>query len=94
VIAMARKPRVDEHAAMYDRFLSDGVGTHRFQFGPHVYLGRPVKSWGGIVICEKCESSNWDGIVLEMHPKLAAHLTEIGVTPSLNEKGWLPIPPR
>lgn len=46
------------------------------------------------MLCSGCERGNWDGIVLEMHPKLQAHLEKIGVRPAMNEKGWLPIPQR
>lgn len=84
----------DQPKFMFDCFLSDCIGAHKFQFGPHRYAGRKINPWGGIMICEMCDSSNWDGIVLEFHPKLEAHLKEIGVKPVLNENGWLPIPPR
>ena len=77
---------------MTDCFLSDMIGSHRFQFGPHAYLGRKINTWGGIMICDRCASANHDGIVLELHPKLEAHLKEIGIAPVMNEKGWLPIP--
>ena len=79
---------------MTDCFLTDSIGAHQFQFGPHAYNGRKINPWGGIMICDKCEGANWDGIVLEMHPMLAAHLQKIGVNPVMNAKGWLPIPPR
>jgi hypothetical protein len=46
------------------------------------------------MFCDACEGANWDGIVLEMHPHLRAHLQKIGVAAALNEKGWLPIPLR
>lgn len=46
------------------------------------------------MLCDNCERGNWDGIVLEMHPHLHTHLKKIGVVPVMNEKGWLPIPPR
>jgi len=77
---------------MTECFLIDGIGKHSFQFGPHAYHGRPVKSWGGIMICDSCESANHDGVVLEHHPNLLAHLVKIGAPMARNEKGWLPIP--
>lgn len=79
---------------MTECFLVDSIGEHKFQFGPHAYNGRKINPWGGIMICDSCESANHDGIVLELYPKLEAHLKAIGVKPIMNESGWLQIPPR
>jgi hypothetical protein len=46
------------------------------------------------MICDGCEGANWDGVVLETHPWLAAHLQKLGIPSALNEKGWLLIPSR
>lgn len=61
------------------------------QFGPHVYDAKAVPQWG-IYICRSCKAGNWDGIVLEMHPRLKAHLEKHGIPIKLNAKGWLDIP--
>ena len=37
--------------------------TRPFQFGPHIYNGRPIPTWGGVMVCSQCERMNWDGIV-------------------------------
>ena len=65
-----------------------------FQFGPHIYRGRPIPSWSKVMICSMCEDSNWDGIVPQSHPRFMALLAEQGVTFQLNDDGWLTIPPR
>lgn len=65
-----------------------------FQFGPHIYAGRPIPKWGKVMICSRCESSNWDGIVPQSHPHFMALLEQRGVVVTLNESGWLDIPPR
>ena len=63
-----------------------------FQFGPGIYDGRGIGAWG-ISVCRGCYNTNDDGIVLEIHPKLLAHLKERGVDIKLNRKGWLDWPP-
>lgn len=79
----------DEPKFMYDCDLC----SRPFQFGPHVYQGRPIKTWD-IMACDICTSSNWDGLVPQQHPRLMQHLKDIGVEVKLNDEGWLPIPPR
>jgi hypothetical protein len=71
----------------YDCFLCE----QSFQFGPHVYDGRHVRLWG-IQLCNVCLMSNWDGVVLEGHPRLKQHLMSKGIPIKFNAKGWLPIP--
>ncbi len=62
-----------------------------FEFGHGRYYGRNVPEWD-ITICRMCDAGNHDGIVLECHPKLRAHLEAKGITIELNAKGWLDIP--
>jgi len=62
-----------------------------FQFGPHIYNGRHISAWS-VEICDRCLGANWDGFVLEAHPRLQTHLIEKGVPIKLNAKGWLDIP--
>ncbi len=76
------------HKIMISCFLCD----REFQFGPHRYEGRAIAPWGSIPICDACLAGNHDGIVLERHPKLKAHLEERGISITLNKKGWLDIP--
>ena len=71
----------------YDWFLCD----RPFQFGDHVYDGRHIRQWD-IQLCRFCVAGNWDGIVLETHPRLAEHLRERQIPFQLNDKGWLDIP--
>ena len=63
-----------------------------FQFGPHLYDGRHIASWG-ISVCRSCDAANWDGVVPDSHPDLIEHLKQRGVRIQLNGKGWLPLPP-
>jgi hypothetical protein len=65
-----------------------------FQFGPHVYNGRPIPQWGGIMLCDTCDNWNWDGLVPSAHPRLLEYFKAAKITPSYNEKGWIDIPPR
>lgn len=62
-----------------------------FRVGPHLYEGRRVPAWD-IMMCDACRSTNWDGIVPEMHPHLMRHLAERGMEVSLNKNGWLDVP--
>lgn len=82
--------RYDDH---YDyRHIEECFLCRRdFQFGPHRYAGRSIKQWR-IKLCDMCLSSNHDGVVLEQHPRLRAHLKREGVAIVLNAKGWLDIP--
>lgn len=84
---MARSHREPGYRHMEDCFLC----RRQFQFGPQRYSGRGIGHWK-IALCEMCESSNHDGIVLEQHPRLKAHLEALGVKIILNGKGWLDIP--
>ena len=79
----------DEPKFMYDCDLC----SRPFQFGPHVYQGRPIKTWD-IMACGICTSQNWDGLVPERHHRLMAHLKERGIEVRLNDEGRLPIPAR
>lgn len=72
-----------------DKFFEECFLCRRnFQFGPHVYDGKPVKSWN-IMVCNRCLRANWDGIVIEGHPRLAAHLEGLGIKIERNAKGWV-----
>ena len=62
--------KMDGKKILYDCFLCDVP----FQFGPHIYNGRYIGQWY-VEICDYCLQSNWDGIVLEDHPRLKRHLT-------------------
>ncbi len=48
-----------------------------FEFGEHAYHGRVVHEWLGKMICNHCETSNWDGIVPE--EKLIKRFREAGI---------------
>jgi len=62
-----------------------------FIFGPHRYEGRPIKSWNDVMVCNRCEKSNWDGIV--PRDDLLRRLKQAGVeSPAFNDKGFIPIP--
>jgi hypothetical protein len=62
-----------------------------FEFGEHAYHGRVVHEWLGKMICNHCETSNWDGIVPE--EKLIKRFREAGINEEYNAKGFIVIPP-
>ncbi|HEX3723307.1 MAG TPA: hypothetical protein VHV31_10975 [Nitrolancea sp.] len=70
-----------------------GLCHREFQFGPHRYVGRWVRSWG-ISICDMCESANHDGIVPQQHPDLVRRLTDEGVPLQRLPGGFFRIPHR
>lgn len=76
-------------------FLEDcilGPIPHKFQFGQHLYEGRPVHAWNAMV-CHRCENANHDGVVLgDSHPRLMKLLKDKGIKYELNASGWLDIP--
>jgi hypothetical protein len=61
-----------------------------FEFG-EAYHGRVVHEWHGRMICNHCETSNWDGIVPE--EKLIKRFREAGINEEYNAKGFIIIPP-
>ena len=58
---------------------------------PHEHHWKHIPQWN-VTICETCKKGNWDGIVLEQHPRLIAHLKSIGIEIKYNAKGWVDIP--
>ena len=58
-----------------------------FELGSGVYAGKPVSKWGGIMVCNGCRGSNWDGIVPSAQPHLVEHLQSKGIPYKLNENG-------
>ncbi len=62
-----------------------------FQFGPHLYDGKWIRDWR-IIVCMRCRSANWDGIVPTTYPQLAAHFKAAGIQPVINAKGWISWP--
>jgi hypothetical protein len=72
---------------MYPCFVCDQM----FEFGnrPGVYNGKPVQGWG-VMICNRCKDSNWDGPVPT--PELMKKFAEKGIEAKYNEKGWIVIP--
>ncbi|MCV4639654.1 hypothetical protein OFB62_30605, partial [Escherichia coli] len=51
-----------------------GLCGFLFQYGPHVYMGQPIKTWD-IMACRTCIRGNHDGLVDATHPHLIEHLT-------------------
>ena len=62
-----------------------------FPFGFGVYRGRPIPAWK-ITVCDTCYKGNWDGVVLELHPRLKDHLKDKKIEIIRNEKGWVDWP--
>jgi hypothetical protein len=63
-----------------------------FQYGHGVYAGKPIPKWGGIMVCDRCRGSTWDGIVPGSFPHLERHLQAKGIPVKLNDKGWIDWP--
>ena len=61
-----------------------------FQFGPHVYAGRLIPGWFGLMICRECDHANHDGIVPDPH--LVRRLESVGIKITLNENRWIVVP--
>jgi len=59
-----------------------------FPFALGHYRGHPIVAWD-IAVCDDCYKGNWDGIVLEHHPRLRRHLETKGIAIRLKAKGWL-----
>lgn len=70
-------------------FTCEGCGGTDLQNENGRYEGRPVRSWGQIMICNLCRE--W-GIVLPK-PILEAHLAKLAVSLNYNEDGSLIVPP-
>ena len=62
-----------------------------FQFGPHVYDGRKVHGWNGLMICRECERINHDGVV--PNPQLISRIEATGAKVTFNAAGIIVIPP-
>ena len=65
-----------------------------FLFGPHKYDGRKLPGWGDLMVCNVCDHSNRDGVVLEKREHLQKHLKELGIKPELNDQGRTVLPSR
>jgi hypothetical protein len=63
-----------------------------FQFGPqHIYNGRPVQGWGGLMVCRQCEKDYHDGIVPAHYPHLVSRIKAAGGKVSFNEAGFIAV---
>ncbi len=78
----------DDHIPRYNCILCHEA----YMAGGGRYEISPVRAWGGAMICESCRRINWDGVVLQRHPRLDEHLKSLGITPTVNAKGWVDIP--
>jgi hypothetical protein len=83
--------RTERTSDGYKHFLQCDLCRREFQFGPGRYAGRKVVSWN-ILVCERCEAANHDGLVPQSHPDLMKRLADRGVEVRLNSRGWLSIP--
>lgn len=72
-------PIPDNHEGRYrmSNLYQCFVCGEMFEFGEHAYHGRVVHEWLGKMICNHCETSNWDGIVPE--EKLIKRFREAGI---------------
>ena len=76
-----------EHGIMIECFLC----RSKFPFGPHTYNGSKIRAWG-IMVCDTCRRSNWDGVVPSNYPHLVDYLQSQGLDIPLNDNGWISIP--
>jgi hypothetical protein len=81
-----QQPPADTYFA--ECFLCGG----QFQCSHARYDGCGIPEWD-IGVCDICLESNWDGIMLERHPRLVEHLKAKGISIQLNAKGWLEAEP-
>jgi len=72
---------------MYECFLC----KRPFQFGPRIYNGRRIPQWD-MMVCDRCYTGNWDGIVHEKHRDLIFPLKSRGMEMKLNAKGRIDWP--
>jgi hypothetical protein len=64
-----------------------------FQFGPHhVYAGRRIPGWRGLMICRGCDAANRDGVVPGTYPHLVSRLGSLDIAIVFNENGWIVLP--
>src|SRR5215475_12131988 len=64
-----------------------------FQFGEHIYNGRRIPAWD-IMIFDRCDAGNHDGVMPDRHPDLEPHLKSRGIAIPWNAKGWIDLPRR
>ncbi len=61
-----------------------------FQYGPHIYNGKQIKSYQ-LTVCKNCWDGNWDGWGPGTEQNLISHLQDKGIpVPNRNKNGWLP----
>ena len=61
-----------------------------FRFEPGIYEGRRLGGWG-VMACNGCYNSNWDGWVPQYGEKLAAKVVAEGrELPARNASGFYP----
>jgi hypothetical protein len=86
-LTFVRGKSSDDFKLFYDCFLCQ----EPFQYGPHVYMGQPVKAWD-IIVCRSCIRGNQDGIVPSTYPHLDAHLEARGAFKRNEKIGWIDWP--
>jgi len=70
-------------------FPCDVCGVSR-QMGPHRYEMRKNQTYG-IMVCDSCHKSNWDGWAPHLEERVTKNLVQNGTPlPARNGKGWLP----
>jgi hypothetical protein len=77
---------MSEPTIRYQCFVCDRT----FQYGPHLYEGRVVQGWDRKMICNRCEDSNWDGIVPS--EGLIGKFRKEGIKEEYNAQGGIIIP--
>lgn len=62
----------------------------KYQHGPHRYEGHKVERYG-IMVCDTCWQSNWDGWAPQYEARILEHAKAQGLTlPDRNKNGLLP----
>ena len=65
-----------------------GLCGNTVMMGGGRWDGKYIKAWD-LVACNGCRSANHDGIVPGTYPALHRHLEAKGITPQLNQSGWI-----
>jgi hypothetical protein len=64
-----------------------------FQIGRQIPAGRHIAAWS-VQICTTCLEGTCDGIIPDKHPKLMDYLRARKIPITLNQRGWINVPPR
>jgi hypothetical protein len=53
------------------------------------FAGRPIRKWGGIMICNNCPKKKSCGILPANFPHVERHLQSMGIAANLDAQGGI-----